>query len=44
MFAGQPLRWMSYLIAHDSQHRGSILLALKQSGMRMGPDVSIEVV
>lgn len=28
---------LGYLIAHDSQHRGQILLALKQSGVRM-PD------
>lgn len=31
------LMLLGYLIAHDSHHRGQILLALKQSGIRM-PD------
>ena len=40
-FKGQPVRWLAYMIAHESHHRGSILLALKQNGLRMPDKVAI---
>jgi uncharacterized damage-inducible protein DinB len=40
-FQGKPIRWMCYLIAHDSHHRGQIALALTQNGMRLPEKVAL---
>jgi len=42
-FKRNPVRWMGYLISHDSHHRGQIAIALKQSGKKLTQDVAIKV-
>lgn len=40
-FKHQPVRWLAYLVSHDSHHRGQMAWALTQRGMRLPDDVAI---
>lgn len=42
-FKRSPVRWMSYLISHESHHRGQIAAALRQHGQKLPTEISIRL-
>jgi uncharacterized damage-inducible protein DinB len=42
LFGRDVVRWLLYLISHESQHRGQVLLALKQSEHRLPERITIQ--
>lgn len=39
-YPNHPVNFYTYLVSHESHHRGQILLSLKQSGYKIIPEVS----
>jgi len=42
LFGKSPVRFLGYLIAHESHHRGQIMIALKKAGFRLSEKVAVQ--